>query len=104
MKSQLQVEALQSNICKTMQEEFVRFQMIAEQSANRLCTKFPEKLDTANLSPDDRKLVEDVLACRCKVITDINQIANCKLEQPLQQFSTTQLFEWRTKLADKNIV
>merc|ERR1711939_437445 len=99
----MQVEALQSNTAKSMQEEYVRFTLTAEQCSIRLGTQFPKKSDFENLHEEDVKLIEEVDECRCKVIRDINQYANCSLEEPMKQFSTIQLFEWRTKLAQRSI-
>jgi len=103
MKSQMQVEALQSITAKSMQEEFVRYALTAEQCSVRLDSAFPRGSDFEALPEADKQLIRDVDVCRCKVIRDINPYANCSLEEPLKQFSSTQLFEWRSKLATRNI-
>jgi len=104
MKTQMQVEALQSMTSQLMQEEFVRYNLAAEQCANRMGDEFPKAFDQERMSADKKKLFDTVVECRCKVIRDINQFGNCSLEESLKKFSTTQLFEWRLKLAARNIV
>merc|ERR1711924_576504 len=75
MKNQMQVEALQSQQEKKMQEEFIRCEALEEQLNARLGMRFSVH-NEKQLDEDELKLKEEVESCRCKLIRDITLMAH----------------------------
>merc|ERR1739848_948674 len=68
MKNQMQVEALQSQLERKMQQEFVRTEQMMEQCNSKLGTQM--FVDIEGARPQDQELFNAVEECRAKLIRD----------------------------------